>query len=106
MREAIHRLLETEHEARDLVQEAEGAAEDTVRKARLKAAETIEQARLDATRAGAKRVEEAVTAARAEKTRLLEEARRGLESTLQTKADARERAVEQVRGRLLGTGDL
>lgn len=105
MKEAIRELLATEREARTAVESAEKEAERTRRDARIQADALVEKARADAIREADAQRTKTLDDARAENDRLIEGARKEIQSMTAVPPDRRHRATETVVHALLGDGD-
>jgi vacuolar-type H+-ATPase subunit H len=96
MRDVVQKILETEGEARQLVETARTEADRISSDARKKGQEIVEQARHEALLEAEKIVEAAVESAEREKQDRLSRAAAEIESQVRIEATTRQWAVDEV----------
>jgi vacuolar-type H+-ATPase subunit H len=96
MREIIQKIIASENEAKEIVEEAGIEADRILANARRRASEILDQALAEARAETKKIVEEATKVAEEEKQRRLEEARDRLEREVSMDEAARELSIQEV----------
>jgi vacuolar-type H+-ATPase subunit H len=96
MREVMQRVIETEGEAKGIVEAAKAEADRISLDAQMKAQEIVEKARYEAVGEGEKIVSAAVESAEREKKERIAKAVEETGSTIKIEGDTREWAVGEV----------